>query len=196
MNGFFEQHSSSFIFALTSTGNNYMTLTDAAIKILNQLGELLDQLEPSEFTRPSELLNGSTIGEHVRHTLEFFSCLESGRMNGIVNYDKRDHNCVISSDKGLAAALVARMIVFVGTLTEDRELTLQVAYDASSNRYQKVNTNSFRELVYNIEHAVHHLAIIKIAVREIVPHLTLAKDFGIAASTVRYTLAPKVISDH
>lgn len=173
-----------------------MTLTDAAIKILNQLSELLDRLDPSEFTQPSELLGGSTIGEHVRHTLEFFSCLESGCMNGIVNYDKRDHDCVISSDKGIAAALVARMIAFVGTLPEDRELTLQVCYDASSDLYQKVSTNVFRELVYNIEHAIHHMAIVKIAVQEIAPHLALAKDFGIAASTVRYTLAPKVTSDH
>lgn len=173
-----------------------MTLTDAAIKILNQLSGLLDRLDSTEFTRPSELLSGSNIGEHVRHILEFFSCLESGCVDGIVNYDKRDHDCVISRDKDMAAALVARMTVFVSGLSGDKELTLQVGYDASSDVYQRVNTNIFRELVYNIEHAVHHMAIIKIAVREIAPHVALAKDFGVAASTVRYKLAAKVNSNH
>jgi hypothetical protein len=49
-----------------------------------------------------------------------------------------------------------------------------------------MDTNYFRELTYNIEHAVHHMAIIKIGIREVANYVTLPADFGIAASTIRY----------
>jgi hypothetical protein len=49
-----------------------------------------------------------------------------------------------------------------------------------------VETTALRELVYNIEHAVHHMAIMKIGVREIASYIGLSSDFGIAASTIRH----------
>jgi len=42
-----------------------------------------------------------------------------------------------------------------------------------------------RELQYNIEHAVHHLAIIKIGVKTLEDSFKLDDNFGIAASTIR-----------
>ena len=41
-----------------------------------------------------------------------------------------------------------------------------------------------RELVYNIEHAVHHMAMIKIGLRQIAPEILIDKNFGVAQSTV------------
>ena len=173
-----------------------MTLTDAAIRILNQLSEFLDQLDPSEFTRPSVSLSGSTIDQPVRHTLEFFSCLESGCRDGIVNDDKRDHDRVISSDKGIATARVGQTSFFVSRLRQNKKLTRQVGCDPSCDVYQNVTTNIYRKLTYNIEHAVRHMAIIKIAVQEIAPYIALAKHFGISASTLRYGLVPNFNSNH
>jgi len=55
-----------------------------------------------------------------------------------------------------------------------------------NDNFIKIDTTSTRELVYNIEHAVHHMAIMKIGVREIASYIKLDPDFGIAASTIRY----------
>jgi hypothetical protein len=41
-------------------------------------------------------------------------------------------------------------------------------------------------LVYNIEHAVHHMAIMKIGIREVADYINLPDNFGIAVSTLRY----------
>jgi hypothetical protein len=43
-----------------------------------------------------------------------------------------------------------------------------------------------RELVYNIEHVVHHMALVKIGLKELLPDLDLPDDFGVAVSTIRY----------
>ncbi|HOX82724.1 MAG TPA: hypothetical protein PLS08_06825, partial [Chryseolinea sp.] len=69
---------------------------------------------------------------------------------------------------------------------KEKPLKLDVGYDLHNEDYITINTTSTRELVYNIEHAVHHMAIIKIGIREVAHYVTLPPDFGIAASTLRH----------
>lgn len=122
----------------------------------------------------------------MRHTLEFFICFEHGFEKGLVNYDKRAHDKLIETDKFLAMAAIQRIQDFVSKNQEDRPLKLEVGYDLTKEDFVLVDTNYTRELVYNIEHAVHHMAIMKIGIREVAPYVTLAPDFGIAASTIRH----------
>ncbi len=44
----------------------------------------------------------------------------------------------------------------------------------------------YRELLYNIEHAVHHMAILRIALEADFPHVPLAEHSGVAYSTVQH----------
>lgn len=122
----------------------------------------------------------------MRHTLEFFICFEHGFEKGLINYDKRAHDKLIETDKFLAMAAIQRIQDFVSKNQEDRPLKLEVGYDLTKEDFVLVDTNYTRELVYNIEHAVHHMAIMKIGIREVAPYVTLAPDFGIAASTIRH----------
>lgn len=163
-----------------------MNLSKAAINILNQLAELVKQIQETDFSKPSDTLSKSTIGQHIRHTLEFFICFENGFKRGVVNYDQRPHDKLIETDKFIALSAINQVIEFIGTLKEEKALKLEVGYDLTGTDFVKVDSNSTRELVYNIEHAVHHMAIIKIGIREIAPYVRLDYDFGIAASTIRY----------
>ncbi|HMG93602.1 MAG TPA: hypothetical protein VK589_26270 [Chryseolinea sp.] len=162
-----------------------MNLTQACSGILTQLTDLVTQINEHDFTRPAETLSNSTIGQHIRHTLEFFLCLEHGYSNGVVNYDKRAHDKLIESDKYIALSAIERVRNFIGTFTE-RHLKLEVGYDLVNDNFITIDTTSTRELVYNIEHAVHHMAIMKIGIREIASYIKLDPDFGVAASTIRY----------
>ncbi len=166
-----------------------MTLNQACSNILSQLTDLVCQINEKDFIKPAEALSNSTIGQHLRHTLEFFICLENGFKNGIINYDKRPHDMLIESDKIIALSTINRIKDFIFSLSE-KPLKLEVGYD--NDDFLTIETNATRELVYNIEHAVHHMAIMKIGIREIAPYVKLSSDFGIAASTVRYkeTMAP------
>ena len=80
---------------------------------------------------------------------------------------------------------MSRIGDFVSTFA-DKPLLLEVGYDRGSEDSVTIATTANRELVYNIEHAVHHMAIMKIGVREVAPYVKLSPDFGIAASTIRY----------
>lgn len=160
-------------------------LIHASRSILNQLSEAIKQLTDEEFATPSQTLSGSSVGQHLRHTLEFFICLEQGLGEGVINYDKRGHDKKIESHRELALAVISRISSFVGQQTEDKTLVLEASYNPGDET-ASVNTSYFRELTYNIEHAVHHMAIMKIGIHEVADHIVLPTDFGVAASTVRY----------
>ncbi|MBI3483518.1 MAG: hypothetical protein HY015_11205 [Bacteroidetes bacterium] len=93
---------------------------------------------------------------------------------------------MIETDKEIALEVIQRIRSFVTDQTSDKSLTLEVGYDLNSSENVSVQTNYFRELTYNIEHAVHHMAIMKIGIQEVADHVRLSSDFGVAASTIRY----------
>ena len=163
-----------------------MQLAKACQGILQQLTDVVLNVQDTDFTKPSIALSGSTIGQHLRHTLEFFICLEQGFEKGIVNYDKRAHDKLIESDKYIALSTLQRITDFVNQQATDRSLQLEVGYEPNSDECVTVQTNYYRELTYNIEHAVHHMAIMKIGIREVAPYVKLAPDFGVAVSTLRH----------
>jgi uncharacterized damage-inducible protein DinB len=159
--------------------------------ILDQLTQLVQHIEPADFSQPVATLSHSTIGQHLRHTIEFFICFEKGFDQGIINYDKRAHDKLIESDKYLALAAIHRIQSFVQQPLTDKTLLLEVGYDMSVNDFVTIESNFMRELVYNIEHAVHHMAIMKIGIKEVAPYIQLPFDFGVAASTIRHKEAEK-----
>jgi hypothetical protein len=164
-----------------------MNLSQACLNIIAQLRDLTNQIEPNDFSKPSAALSNSTLGQHMRHTLEFFCCFERGFSSGVINYDKRDHSKTIENDKFVALDALNKITDFIIEISDqEKSMKLEVGYDLKKEEYITIETNAMRELVYNIEHAVHHMAIMKIGVREIASYIKLPQDFGIAASTVRY----------
>ncbi len=163
-----------------------MQLSSAARTILNQLSTLVTQLSDSEFVLPSKALSNSTIGQHLRHTLEFFICLEQGYSKGLVNYDKRNHDKLIETDRFIALGAMQRISDFLGANVIDQDLKLEVGYEPENEESIIIQTNYYRELTYNIEHAVHHMAIMKIGIKEVAPAVLLPANFGVAISTIRY----------
>lgn len=163
-----------------------MNLNKACCNILLQLTDLVNNMTEQDFNKPVDALGNSTIGQHVRHTLEFFICLEQGFEKGLINYDKRAHDKLIETDKFIALSVISKINEFIISQPADKALMLEAGYDLDREEFVTINTNFLRELVYNIEHAVHHMAIMKIGIREAAPYITLSHDFGIAASTIRY----------
>jgi hypothetical protein len=163
-----------------------MQLLRACLSIIDQLENMVVQIEADDFSKPSPALSNATVGQHLRHTIEFFLCLEHGFREGTINYDKRAHDMLIETDKFIALNTIQRIRQFVVATTNDCPLRLDVGYDRHNDDFVTIQTNYFRELTYNIEHAVHHMALIKIGIREVSPYVKLTGDFGVAVSTLRH----------
>jgi uncharacterized damage-inducible protein DinB len=163
-----------------------MEVTEACQVVLDQVGDAIEQINDDHFVQPVKTFNGSTIGQHFRHTLEFFQCLMAGYNPGVVSYDKRDHDTNIEQDRDLALEIVRRAKSFIKKCDLNRAIELEVSYDPDSSEEVIVSSNMSREITYNIEHAIHHMALIKIGIMEICPYVKLPDGFGIAVSTLKY----------
>lgn len=149
-------------------------------KTLNELELLLNQLSNDDFTLPCKALSNSTIGEHTRHIIEMFQCLENQYENGVVNYDRRNRDCRIQTDALFALQCLADIRNQLEKV--NKKLLLEQRVDEEELH---IESNYYRELLYNLEHCIHHQALIKVAVLQL-EHLQINPDFGVAPSTIEY----------
>lgn len=154
-------------------------ITSLFIQMKNMLETLTDQ----QYTEKIAMMSDSAIGEHVRHVIEFYLELNLGYSSGKVNYDLRKRDHAIESSKDFA--LLKLQEIMHSLDKPDRQLMLLGSYSLSSKAGFKVPSSYYRELIYNLEHTVHHMALIRIAVAK-VSLMQLPEDFGLAVSTLKY----------
>lgn len=160
-----------------------MLLKQPIEEVFVQLTDALSQLTEEEYTQPSEILFGATIGQHVRHIIELFQCLENGYNEGRVNYEKRKRDYRIETDKELASALLRR--VFRNLAKPNRQIVLEAEDYNETVEVVSIPSNYFREIAYNLEHTIHHMALIRVGIAE-VSAIRLPKEFGVAYSTLKF----------
>ena len=148
-----------------------------------QLREIVDQLSEAEYSKPGMVLFNASIGQHVRHIIELYICLFNGYETATVNYEERKRDNRIETDKNLAIELMEMICNNIDKT--DKVLSLHSSYDEQSTETIIVETNYYRELIYNLEHTVHHMAMIRIAVKE-VSTIAIPEGFGVATSTIKY----------
>lgn len=164
--------------------NQIITATN---EILGQLIGLCENVNTSQYTKPLELLSNNTIGKHLRHIIEFYDILiDACEENKPVSYDSRIHCTETETNVKLASERVNKALNWVKDIRESKKLELVVSYDNVNKSSFSISSTLERELVYNIEHAIHHMAIIRIAIEKEFPEITLDKHFGIAYSTIRF----------
>jgi hypothetical protein len=160
-----------------------MQLQLAVNNVFSQLVSSLDLLTPEQYAMVCTSLSNSSVGQHVRHIIEMFQCLEKGYDTGVINYEKRNRDRAIETDKELALELIHS--ISKGLNRENRELLLEGVYDDTSEELMQFKTNYHREVVYNMEHMIHHMALIRIGLREI-NNIELPASFGVASATVKF----------
>src|SRR5918997_1871622 len=141
-----------------------MQLQQAVNNVFVQLSGTLDQLSQEQYVQPCKTVFNATIGQHVRHIIELFQCLESGYGSGLVNYEKRKRDLRIETNKALK---------------------LEACYDKHDTEPLTLDTNFYREVAYNLEHTIHHMALIRVGITE-VSDIELPEEFGVASSTINY----------
>lgn len=160
-----------------------MQLQQAVNNVFVQLSGTIKLLSPSQYVQQCSNLGNNTIGQHVRHVIELFQCLETGYPDNTVNYEKRKRDVLIETDKELALRLLHE--IYLQLDKPDKQLILHASYDEHSDEPISIPTNYFREIAYNLEHTIHHMALIRVGIKE-VSNIALTEDFGVASSTVKH----------
>lgn len=149
-------------------------------KALNELNELLNQLTMDDFVYHCPYLSNATIGEHTRHIVEMFQCLHVQYSEGVVNYDSRKRDRTIETDLNSAKAAIENCLNELEKPNKSLRLVQLIeGYEITTE------SNYNRELLYNLEHCIHHQALIKVAVLQL-ESVQISASFGVAPSTLEY----------
>ena len=154
-----------------------------SVAILKQLAEVVNQLSNDSYCTTLDVFSGASIGQHTRHILEFYSCLLKQKDNGVVCYDARERNMELEQSVEKTLECINNLIIELETFENDASITL-----VSTLQNIEIETPSSlsREMLYALEHAVHHMAIIKIGLLLACPTLEIPANFGVADSTIQY----------
>lgn len=164
-----------------------MSVQQANAAIIAQLADLVRQLSAAQMSTPLPLLSGNSLGKHLRHIVEFYRHLAQAAQEGRreVDYDTRPRQAELENCPRAALAALGQVAEALARLGPDRPITLQFSTSAQGHR-QPLATSLHRELAYNLEHAVHHMAIIKMAVAAHFANIALPPHFGVAFATLQY----------
>lgn len=147
---------------------------------LEQFKEVLLELPENCYTKPCETLSQATIGQHTRHIIELYQCLLKGYDLSLVSYDRRQRDKQIENDVDFAIYHLQE----IQDLLDKPDKKLIMFYELNGNTTQ-MESNYFREVMYNLEHTIHHQALIKIGINQLT-EILVPETFGVAPSTIAY----------
>lgn len=163
-----------------------MSIISVNHTVLDSLKNYLAQITPDQFRQPLPLYNGSSFGEHTRHIIEFYQCLVMQASQGWVSYDLRQRNKQLQEEPLLAIAAIEQVQQqFASMLLLDSPLMLLINPTTEGDNVQQIASTFYRELLYVLDHAIHHMALIKIGINTLCINIVLPADFGVAPSTIR-----------
>lgn len=163
------------------------SLPQIAGNVLNDLRYYLIVIDPITYQAPLDILSGSTVGQHTRHIIEFYNCLieQYGDHETIeINYAHRRRDFLIESAPDHALQHVNQICDRLAELDPEKKCFLDCTEHGQDQLM--IPSTIGRELIYNIEHTIHHLAIVKIALKATTPSIELPEHFGVAPSTIRH----------
>jgi hypothetical protein len=130
------------------------------------------------------VLGNASIGQHTRHIIEFFQTLNQGYPNGIVNYDKRKRDHLLETNRDLALEELSTILENIGKA--DKDILLISSYpDETLSKQDTVKSTYYREIMFNLEHTIHHMALIRIGIHESTSMFVPA-EFGVAPATTQH----------
>lgn len=154
-----------------------------ALRLLGYLPFYLEKLPESDYSARLDMLSGASVGAHTRHILDGYRCLMKGRASGNIDYDRRQRDPALESSPEAAGLALGEIRAYLGNHLQDGPCTVSWNYGQG---LQTVNSSIYREIAHNMEHTIHHLAIIKIALSAHFGWKDIPVGFGVAPSTLAY----------
>ena len=166
---------------------NRSPLQDAVVDVLRQGESLLNGLSNGEYTRKLPKVFGSTVGGHYRHCLDHFQSLLQGFDADEIDYDHRERNPRIETDRNFALAETQRMLLgftSIPTPYLDCPINVRSKVNYELDGAPSIGSTVGRELMYAVAHSIHHYALIAVMCGML--EVTVPAGFGVAPSTLKY----------
>ena len=165
----------------------YSSPIGASLSMLDSIKSLLYSIPEEIYVKPDAILSGASLGQHFRHIIEFYQCIIDINENRLICYDDRKRDLRLEGNIGFMILRIGLISNSIANL--DSETPIQTLSKFTSDPLEekvKISSSIGRELSYGIDHSIHHLAIIKIALDINHPEIELPHGLGVAPSTLQY----------
>lgn len=170
-----------------------LNVVDDNIEVLETGLAILQGLSNQNYSQAFEPYYSASAGKHMRHILDHYTRFFDGLASGQIQYDARDRDPRIETDRQFAIATILttrdRLDALKERLGQDRQLagqplTVRLCTSTAAPRARDVATSLERELIFLHGHTTHHYAIIAALLKML--EVPVSADFGIAPSTLVY----------
>ncbi len=173
----------------TEQADALCSLADARtslVQVLEQIHELVTSLSQWQFVRTPVGPVHSTIGSHVRHSIDHVHAWLKALATDCLDYDDRQRATDVELQRDIALAVLQLLIEQVRGISLDdarKPWTMQ-AQVTEGGPSLSMQTTALRELVFVLSHTIHHNALIGVMAR--VHGVALPPGFGYAPATLTY----------
>lgn len=159
----------------------------ANLAFLDQAAAFSEKTSSTHWQTPCAAFRNSSLGQHLRHTLEHVEALLEGLPEGCIDYDARKRDEVIEREPELAADRCRQLKQLLAsssiTFSTEDEITVRATSEKGEEAAGRRSTIG-RELQFLVSHTVHHFAIMAGICHGL--GIQTTEDFGIAPSTLKH----------
>lgn len=160
-------------------------LLKATIDALDQVTVLLDILSDQPPDEIGPLFTGERIGSHLRHVHDHFRAFLIGCESGTLDYNHRNRNCPAETDlRYCRREHEAILAALPGAAGCRGALKLISEIDCQVSRNVELASTVERELLYLINHTIHHVAIVSLILAR--HGIAVPQHLGLAPGTASF----------
>lgn len=160
---------------------------NALLAFLDQAAELANAASDNQWAAGNDGFRGSTLGQHMRHTLDHVEALCSGLPQGEINYDLRKRATDIEASTSTASArclTLKKELTILGSNYEPCSAVKSLSSCSNQGESLPQSSSFGRELQFVISHTVHHFAILAAICHA--QGIATQANFGVAPSTIKH----------
>ncbi|EAR08207.1 DinB family protein [Reinekea blandensis] len=156
------------------------TLCYANNDVLDQLALLI------ELTRPvyRETAEGAqaSIGQHVRHILDHYRAVKTGIEENCIDYNRRHRNSPVEHCPESALETINELKHWLSTgAFTNNDIAVISEICLNTTQSERLHSNLSRELLYLINHSIHHMAYSSVLAKQL--NINLPAHIGLAPGT-------------
>lgn len=168
-------------FETDTAGPVQNTLLSKLIDELTRGMRLIAAIDDITYCRAT---NGTgSVGGQFRHNLDFAGCLLKGGENGLIDYNDRERDICVETDRQYAADRFGTVIRKLGNLNP-RIMGKSLLVRSEAENSMWLPSSFAREVEFVHSHTVHHHALIAEKLAGF--GVTVSENFGVAPSTLEY----------
>lgn len=169
-------------------------LRSATIGALKQVSVLIEIIIRQPSGVGGSMFSEARIGAHIRHVHDHFQAFLEGLDTGIVDYNQRNRDSPAEKDIALSDHVHQTILTRMSSAAlTHRALFIISEIDCFASENTELPSTIDRELLYLINHTIHHVAIIKLVLQH--RGIAVPDYLGVAPSTASHLRSLKDVAD-